>query len=417
MTKSFRICVGSLTQKIKSFIEPTSLPELKSFDNADYIKKFNELKIVQGNISSLLIPTGGIITIIEHGEHKYVVLIGTKLSLQQLSEITFINEQFPVDEENDYKPDVPTFLFLIHEFNRFIEIRSEYKNNKLNLIDKLVDGITISDYMGFYEDIFLFQIDKENFMYDYSLYRIAIEFFCNIESLRYLNSSKNSENNLQSYLNNIKLLVDKTDLDDKKINFFDIEFILNSLSSLYWKNAFLELYKCLEALYWIPHTYAYFVEKNNSSKKLEYSDYHEISQSFNWEYKEKDSIEKLIEMIFFKYLSDTSGNLIKNITALESDEFSEFSRFIKINPNTLGVFNTVNNTVNSNTNNKKSITKIATLVAKDLYSYRNSLVHHKDRKYGKISLTEENCEDITLFMLQLLLQFYKYFQNKIKITE
>ena len=76
-----------------------------------------------------------------------------------------------------------------------------------------------------------------------------------------------------------------------------------------------------------------------------------------------------------------------------------------------------NNTVNSNTNNKKSITKIATLVAKDLYSYRNSLVHHKDRKYGKISLTEENCEDITLFLLQLLLQFYKYFQNKIKITE
>ena len=411
---NFKIYVDSLTKKIKSFIKPISLPEFKFIYNKDYIKKFNELKIVQGNISSLLIPTGGIITIIEHGEHKYVVLIGTKLSLQQLSEIAFINEQFPVDEEDDYKPDDPTFLFLIHEFNRFVEIRSEYKNNKLNLTDKLVDGITISDYMEFYENIFVFQLDKENFMYDYSLYRIAVEFFCNIESLRYLNSSKNSEDTLQTYLNNIKLLVDKIDLDDKKINFFDIEFILNSLSSLYWKNAFLELYKCLEALYWIPRTYVYFIEKKNLSKKLEYSDYHEISKSFNWEYKEKDSIEKLIEMILFKYLSDTSGNLIKSITVLKSDEFSEFSRFIEINSNTLEEFN---NIVSSNNNNKESVTKIAILVAKDLYSYRNSLVHHKDRKYGKISLTEENCEDITLFLLQLLLQFYKFFQNEIKITE
>lgn len=148
------------------------------------------------------------------------------------------------------------------------------------------------------------------------------------------------------------------------------ENIYYSLTSVHWKHVFLEIYKCIEALYYLP----WIISVRNFSGVTEsgLTLIKKVRHGLKWKEKEKDSIEALFEML--------DDAIVKDYSLLKTGPFKGCD------------FNEM----------KKSA------IGRRIYTIRNTLVHQEDYEDNKpLHLTQECWPILVDYMIDFAAHAYR----------
>lgn len=161
------------------------------------------------------------------------------------------------------------------------------------------------------------------------------------------------------------------------------ENVFNSLTSAHWRHSFLELYRCLEALYSLPR--ALNLKKKLNLTATGVSVAKACYAELGWKRKEEDSIKKL-----FKLLPDSIAlsTGIVNITIFSSYIFD---------------FTSLDNT-------NDSYEKLGEYV----YKVRNSLVHHLEVEEEFIPQSDSDWVLMISFLISAVKSIYSTYECELR---
>ncbi len=383
---------SKLVEKYKRHTDNAELPELKTEDvDEEYKQQFQKLKLDKDN--AIPLPKGGVAVfyhmkdLCEH--HTHIALLGSFIP-----EIESKNSNnFLYIEEEGNNPAL--FLHLAYNFTPYLKLKKDITESKaFDILDVCKEKgykFNIYDIIGYHDEIYVFNINKESILYGKSNEEIII---CLLIESPYMLHSERKE-----YLDLIKLILDSE--SGKNTKLIDYGMILSSISSYYNRHAFLDIYRCLEKLFFFPEIYELSQHISKETKKnLDIPKLKSIcKESLSWQPKENISISKLLQIIFLDEVehTDEKGKVKKDITFYENSE-KICNNFI----NEMSI--SIDNESSTNINTKK-VEKISEYI----YKYRNSLVHHEDKEYTNLKkLTEEEWLKIAYFIANALL----FFSNK-----
>lgn len=160
------------------------------------------------------------------------------------------------------------------------------------------------------------------------------------------------------------------------------ENVFNSLTSAHWRHSFLELYRCIEALYSLPRAISLRdkLKIPLSGATVAKACYGELG----WKRKEEDSIKRIFQLL---------PNSIAVATKIENVEL-----FIGHNLN-----------FSSDEFGRKSYEKLGELV----YRIRNSLVHHLELDDEFIPLNDKDWLLILRFLISAIKNIYSTYDSEL----
>lgn len=372
-----------LTGKLKS----------EHIQSEEILNNFSNNIILDKNLIAPL-ATGGVVIDMKCNDTHSLVLIGSRVELSDLNRL-LSSDNFSYNET--FNPAL--FLILTKDFKPYIKVGSIYQiekrddiENFLDIIDEEYRGHSIEDISKYYEPIYIIDIKPNSVLKDQDFISLIISLSIEIPSLLHC---KNRE-----FIESVRKISETGNkyTDDKYI--IDAEMLYQSLTSFYSRHAFLDIYRCLEKLFYFPETYRLHQElKNkNSSFIIELYDLKNIcEENISWRRIEKDSITKLFELVFCQNI----GIFDKIYNEIIFGEFTDES--------------------NKDPSDEDSILKIkktkAKFIAEKIYMYRNALVHHEDKEF-KNSVKKLNESDwqtlangIAIFLLEFKSHFTPFFKN------
>ena len=358
---------------------------------------------IQNNFSNNIIldknliaplATGGVVIDMKCNDTHSLVLIGSRVELSDLNGLSS-SDNFSYNDT--FNPAL--FLILTKDFKSYIKVGSIYQiekkddiENFLDIIDDEYSGHSIEDISKYYEPIYIIDIKPNSVLKDQDFISLIISLSIEIPSLLHC---KNRE-----FIESVRKISDTENkyTEDKYI--IDAEMLYQSLTSFYSRHAFLDIYRCLEKLFYFPETYRLHQElKNkNSSFIIELYDLKNIcEESISWRRTEKDSITKLFELVFCQNIDIFDKIYNEIILGKLPDESNE-------DPSD----------EDSILKNKKIKAKF---IAEKIYMYRNSLVHHEDKEFKNNvkKLSESDWQTlangIAIFLLEFKSRFTPFFKN------
>ena len=176
--------------------------------------------------------------------------------------------------------------------------------------------------------------------------------------------------------------------------------LYDSLISFYSKHAFLDIYRCLEKLFYFAEVYLLRQEflKNYSNFTLEIKKLKSIlcESKLSWNRTEKVSITKLFQLV----LRNEDGSLDEN----------NFNKIYKES-----IFGDLNGILKGLVDEIAMTNKKAEYLASGVYKYRNSLVHHEDKEYKKVKkLSAQEWQILANSVAYFLLAFIQKFDNTLE---
>ncbi|MBN6074377.1 hypothetical protein HYE60_03745 [Aggregatibacter actinomycetemcomitans] len=340
-----------------------------------YIKFFQELELDKDN--EILLPKGGIAISYSYNGDINIVLLGTSIIEKDLNQ--FKDSNFCYMEDEGKNPAL--FLHLAKEFPSHLKLKKENSSEAQvsNILERSIEGdgyeFDILDIISYHNDIYVFNILNESTLAPQNLEEIIILLLIAFPSLLHSGDIE--------YLEIIKSIIDSEISNNTK--YVDLGMMLQSISAYYRRHTFLDIYRCLEKLFYFPEIYELSNKINtNEEKRLDVLTLKSIcSESLSWRPTEKDCIIKLLKVIFLdkelSFYDEASRKLCRDF----------FSKKIE----------KTNTEINDN--------QMVEEIAKYIYKYRNSLVHHEDKEYKNTikKLTEEEWQQIACFIANTLLRF------------
>lgn len=357
-----------------------------------YIDYFQNLKMNVEN--SIPLPRGGIAILYSHEDNINIALLGTSILEKELEKP---NNNFLYMEDEGKNPAL--FLHLAKKFTSYLKLKEEYSNKDgvINILDRAKDDpsyeFDILDIINYHNNIYVFNIPNDSTLTPENLEETIILLLISLPSLLHNGDKK--------YLELINLIIESEVNND--IKYIDRGMILHSISAYYPRHAFLDIYRCLEKLFYFPEIYELSNNlSNNLEERVSISKLKSICiESLSWTPKENTSIQKLLKIIFLnKNESDKSNITDKEFCNDKAKEICEnFIQEMSIE-------------VKHDDTNIEKVEKIALYI----YKYRNSLVHHEDKEYrDKIKkLSENEWQHIASFIANTLLTFSTKFSKTVQ---
>ena len=185
-------------------------------------------------------------------------------------------------------------------------------------------------------------------------------------------------------------------------------FIMESLTSLRWKYAFKDLYRCVENLYGIAEI-AKFTEKN-SCKVFDLIEFRkDLVEILFWRTTDLNNLEAILQDIPIDIINSfLNSNILNTDNDSESKKSrSEFNIEIKF-------LEDAKNNKNNLEQDKLINDKQVRFVAKKLYKLRNSYVHFRNDLIEKDNFNDSDWNLLILSMLNLISESYNKYYNTIK---
>lgn len=375
-----------LTGKLKS----------EHIESEEIRKNFSSNIIIDRNLIAPL-ATGGVVIDMKCNDTHSLVLIGSRVGLSDLNGLSS-SDNFSYNET--FNPAL--FLILTKDFKPYIKVGSIYQTEKKNDIENFLDiideeyrGHSIEDISKYYEPIYIVDIKPNSVLKDQDFISLIISLSIEIPSLLHC---KNKE-----FLEAVRKISDIENKYTEEKYIIDAEMLYQSLTSFYSRHAFLDIYRCLEKLFYFPETYRLHQElkKKNFSFIIELHDLKNIcEESISWKRIEKESITKLFELVFCQNIdifdriySESSEKIFGRLSDEpyeKSDDEDEVLKSKKIK---------------------------AKFIAEKIYMYRNSLVHHEDKEFRNNvqELSEDDWQTlangIAIFLLEFKNIFTPFFKN------
>lgn len=321
-----------------------------------------------------------------------LVLIGSKIKLEDLKDLS--NDAFKYNEVFDDA----LFLILSKEFEQYLKIKPqvspEYIEDVLDIVsDPNYEGHTVEDFSNFYDPVYVVNIASDSILADNDTMELVIELSRLVPSLLHCQDEEFIK--LINGLSKSKHIVDRPMLYD-------------SLTSFYSRHAFLDIYRCLEKLYYFPWMYSLRQKflKNYSNFTLELDKLKNIcEENLLWKSREDQSIVALFKLV-----------LLNEDGSLDEDNFDKI-----YNESIFDLETTSNNLVDeqeASNKEKKDLTPNTQVqsLANKVYMYRNSLVHHEDKKHkDKVKkLSDKEWQVLANSVAYFLLAFIQKFDNTLE---
>ena len=371
---------GSLNKQIK--IKEVSV---------DVQERFSR-KILVNTEDLIPLATGGFAVKMSCESTSSLVLIGSKIKSEEFKDLS--DDAFKYSEVFDDA----LFLILSKEFEQYLNIKSqvstEYIENVLDIVsDPNYEGHTVEEFSNFYDPVYVVNIASDSILADNDTMGLVIELSRFVPSL--LHCQDMDFINLINGLSKSKHIVDRPMLYD-------------SLTSFYSRHAFLDIYRCLEKLFYFSWMYSLRQEflKNYSNFTLKLDELKNIcEENLLWKSKENQSIVELFKLV-----------LLNEDGSLDEDNFDKI-----YNESIFDLETTSNNLVDeqeASNKEKKDLTpnKQVESLANKVYMYRNSLVHHEDKKHkDKVKkLSDKEWQVLANSVAYFLLAFIQKFDNTLE---
>lgn len=338
---------------------PDLLPKLKTEDLAAGIRKvqferFKTVKLRGTNVAHL--PGGGFLCLYEHVGGRYLAFTMPRLNEADDATVSQWGDSLGLHQEG---LDQSTFLFLCHELKGFFSIRSQYRRSQdaLDVIDVITEdykGHFFSDLYNLYEKVYIFQILRNNSMYGETISSYGFMLCSTFSGARSAIITQKVNSTLQHLGNHSAVSKDN---------------LFQALTSTQWRHFFIEVYRCLESIYYFPWVLELRATGGFDVPVAALKAH--CRASLNWREREEPSIMK----IFGSVAPDQDTiNLEKSI-----------KRFKK---------HTKNKTFKRDT------------IGREVYQIRNSLVHHENYdNTDKMTLSGKEWEEISLYLSKILLKY------------
>ena len=369
---------GSLNKQIK--IKEVSV---------DVQERFSR-KILVNTEDLIPLATGGFAVKMSCESTSSLVLIGSKIKSEEFKDLS--DDAFKYSEVFDEA----LFLILAKEFEQYLNIKSqvsaEYIEDVLDIISvPNYKGHAVEEFSNFYDPVYVVNIASDSILADNDTMGLVIELSRFVPSLLHCQDMK--------FINLINGL--------SKSKYIDKSMLYESLTSFYSKHAFLDIYRCLEKLFYF--SWMYLLSQNLSQNFLK--DYSNLNlnldelkniceKNLSWQSKEDQSIIKLFQLVLVNEDGSIDENSFKKI--YNESIFSNLD-------------NLVDQEENINKKRKKSDRK-ASLLARNIYMYRNSLVHHEDKEHKEKvkKLSDKEWQVLANSVAYFLLAFIQKFDNTLE---
>ena len=376
---------GSLNKQIK--IKEVSV---------DVQERFSR-KILVNTEDLIPLATGGFAVKMSCESTSSLVLIGSKIKSEEFKDLS--DDAFKYSEVFDEA----LFLILAKEFEQYLNIKSqvsaEYIEDVLDIISvPNYKGHAVEEFSNFYDPVYVVNIASDSILADNDTMGLVIELSRFVPSLLHCQDMK--------FINLINGL--------SKSKYIDKSMLYESLTSFYSKHAFLDIYRCLEKLFYF--SWMYLLSQNLSQNFLK--DYSNLNlnldelkniceKNLSWQSKEDQSIIKLFQLV-----------LVNEDGSIDENSFTKiYNESIFSNLDNLVDQEEINSDQEENINKKrKKSDRKASLLARNIYMYRNSLVHHEDKEHKEKvkKLSDKEWQVLANSVAYFLLAFIQKFDNTLE---
>jgi hypothetical protein len=330
--RDYRDFVRSIFEPLTSAADRPDLLENLTTEHVDPDRKdeqFERFKTFEIDLSDVVyLPNGGFVALYRHCGGKYVAVSSAGLIAQDEVAIT----QWAID--HGFEPDSfdeCTFICFVHHLSGYYKLADRFRapQDALDVIDvigKGYEGHAFEDLVSYYRPVLVFKIPLDSTYAASDIFDVATDLCCKIEALR--------SAIVDSELANVILELSQT-------RSVPNENLFQAITASHFRHAFLELYRCLESIFYLPWMLelkaAGKIQTRACDLKLT------CRTALQWREKELPSMERLFSLI----ASDKRLDVVEDSVEL----FTELKNSVDFSRGQLG---------------------------KRVYAIRNGMVHHED---------------------------------------
>ena len=344
---AFMPLVDACAFKQGHLLKTANLPEDRK---QEQFARFKNLKIDLSRASPT--ASGGFVAIAKEDELELLLVCAPSLNDQ---EVYFLLTEY---EWTSVEFDEATFLVVAKELFGFLKLKSDYRNEAsaldlLDIIDEDYQGHDLLSIKDVYHSVRVFEIEAGNALHDKGVSEIILKLAAASPQLR-------SPILTESVADAIISLDGKVGCSS-----FNLEQAINAAQ---WRHAFLDIYRCLESLFFFPWVYKLKIITNPGTSILEIRN--RCKEDLRWTAKEKDSISELFLLVTSSEMKaiETSDEFFKEVANDPSARRDAFGRRV--------------------------------------YFARNCLVHHEDREKPDAAMpSSQDYQSLTLYLCEFLKAF------------
>lgn len=232
--------------------------------------------------SPLYLPGNGFITRFKHAEGHLLVISDNHLDDEGREDLGGWALDFGLVED---QIDEALFLVLCSEMDGFykpvgLNLKRQRAENLLGIVEPDYEGHDISEMIDWYQSVAIFSIPEDHKSREMSLYRLASEIAARNPSFR-------PDIITGEVAGALKRLNDLPNINPENIYY--------ALTSTHWKHCFMDVYRCLEAVFYLPWTISLRDSLSSTMSALELAK--ECRKNLVWREREKTSISKIFELV------------------------------------------------------------------------------------------------------------------------
>ena len=247
---------------------------------ADQFSRFKTFKFDASEV--VYIPNGGFVSFYNHSGVRFLAVSSSSFILKDESELA---DWAMGREIIDEALDESTFLCLAHYLKGYYRLADRFRAPEeavdvIDVVDDHYSGHPFSDLISCYRPIFIYRIPPDNMMMDENIFDIASDLCCHIYSLR----SALVDDELADAIKRLRALSTVPN-----------ENLYQALTASHYRHVFLELYRCLEAIFYLPWILDL---KRSGGIDTRAIDLREVCRSsLQWREKELPSMEKVFALL------------------------------------------------------------------------------------------------------------------------
>lgn len=325
---------------------------------AEQFRRFREIEVDSGQ--AVAFPSGGFLARLRENDYEFVIFSAPGLNGLEIVELADALTGSEGLEEVEF--DETMLLYCAHELKGLLNLKLDYRNpvvagDILDLADtEDYAGHSIYDIRRYFNDVYAFRVEADNRHHGANVTELALTFLLHQPNLR-------------------SPIIDREAGDKicalKGMRGCDDDRLFQALTSSQWAYTFLDLYRCMESLYFFPWL------RNLKGSLGSTSTLFTLRQScwsvLGWNPKEDASIKKLFDLVDDNVFQDEAPNV-----SLFSD-----LRLVNSPPSSY---------------------------AKKVYSARNAMVHHADRRtQTRDSVSAAEYRQLCIFLCAVLRNFHNKF--------
>jgi hypothetical protein len=278
---------------------------------------------------------------------------------------------------SDHEMEECFFLYLRFHLNKLFKVKRIRRD-----IDRARDILEVSaepeytghdiyDLITYHETLNVYKIDQNSTFSSDEMWQIASNIACNLSGYRSVLIEESTAQEMLSISNIAPHLS---------------ENVYTALTSIHWKYTFFELYKCLEALFFLPWGMS---TKNAFQLKLTALESHRaVMKITSFREKEAESVVKLFEMLDDSIVANVKSRTIMSFRNLALDD----------------------------TEDKLAASKQS--IGRRVYKIRNTLVHQEDYEdRDPLDLENENWSELIKFLCESIKYLYGNYKSDIDIRQ